>query len=317
MTEKESRVCIERYPLDKKNPKDTRRKPGFYLDPTLKKQIDYYIKNISKDWDFVIIIAGEGEVRVGKSVLALQILAYWCDQIEKIYKVKTPFTVDENIVFTGYNLIKKGNYLGATYKYPGLVFDEAGADLEGIKVMRYTTQVVKDFLRECGQYNMLTILVLPEYFDLPKGIALSRADCLINVYYLPDEQGYFHRGYFKFFSKPMKKYLYLNGKKTLDYNAGSRPGKRNYDFYGTFPNFYPVNEADYRAAKFKALKAREKTTDKELRMKAFLEAAFRYMQDNDLTYREIADEISKRSPIKMSHQYVGRVLHKEEEEEDQ
>lgn len=312
------RVCCKIYPVDKKkNPKDKRRKDGFYLDPTLKQQLDYYIKNVSRDWDFVIVVCGEGEVRVGKSVLAMQIAAYWCSEIERIYNVNCPFSVDENMVFTGYHLIKKGNSIGMKYKYPVLIFDEAGADLEGIKVMRFTTQVVKDFLRECGQYNMLVILVLPEYFDLPKGIALSRADCLINVYYLADDEGYFHRGYFKFFSKPSKKYLYLSGKKTLDYNAGSKQGKRNYDFFGTFDDFYSVNEKDYRAAKFRALKAREKTTMKELRMKSYLEAAFNYMKANELTYREIAHEISKRSPIKMSHVYVSRVLHKEPEDEEE
>ena len=302
------RVCEKDFPL--KEGEKSRRKPGFYLDPTLKQQLDYYIKNISKDWDFVIIVSGEGEVRVGKSVLALQIAAYYCSEIERIYGEKCPFDIDENIVFTGYNLIKKGNNLGVKYKYPVLIFDEAGADLESSKVMRYTTQAVKDFLRECGQYNMLTILVLPEFFDLPKGIALSRSDCLLNVYYLADEEGYFQRGYFKFFSKPMKKYLYLNGKKNLDYNAGYTASRRNYDFFGTFPNFYPFNEDKYRKAKYKALKAREKMTNKELRMKTFLKGAFQYMIDCGLSYKEVAHEINQRSALKMSYVYVHRMLEK-------
>jgi hypothetical protein len=84
--------------------------------------------------------------------------------------------------------------------------------------MKQTTQAVRDYLRECGQYNMLNILVLPEFFDLPKGIALSRSIAMINVYWLPDKDGNFQRGFFKFYNKPDKKKLYLLGKKDLDYS---------------------------------------------------------------------------------------------------
>jgi hypothetical protein len=241
-----ARVCVDWFP-NKKNPK----KAGFYMDDNLKLQLDVLLKNIKNDWDFTIIICGEGEVRVGKSKLAMDIACYWSYQIWKLYKIKVPFNLQDNFVFEGTHLIKKGNMLGQSHPYSALVFDEAGADLEGRKVMQGSTQDVLDFFRECGQYNLLNILVLPEYFDLPKGIALSRSMFLINVYYTADDDGLFVRGYFNFFSKRQKKWLYLKGKKDLNYKSVA------YDFHGRFYNFYQVNEKEYRKAKQEALSRRE------------------------------------------------------------
>ncbi len=264
------RVCVDEYSIEhfnkqlKKHNKSeiklrTRREHGFYLHENLKTQIDYYIKNINRDCNFTIIVCGEGEVRVGKSFLACQIGRYWTSEVNKLYKKDIPFNLEENYVFDGRKLIEKGNKLGTKHPYSVLVFDEAGADLEGTKAMLATTREVKDYLRECGQYNMLTILVLPEYFDLPKGIAISRAACLINVYYFADKEGYFQRGYFKYYNRPAKKKLYLKGKKNLDYEAA------RYNFYGSFDNVFPLDLEKYKELKKGALKKRGSTTmDKKL-----------------------------------------------------
>ena len=240
------RVCEDIY----KKGFSYNRKDGFYMDDLLVQQLDYLLKNIDDDWDFTIIITGSGEVRVGKSMLALEIGAYWSREIEKRYGYKTPFS-EKNIVFDGKQLIQIGNELGQKYKHPAMIYDEAGADLEGVKVMNQMTQDVKDFFRECGQYNMLNIVVAPEFFDFPKGIALTRSFFLLNVDYYPDKDGYFQRGYFKFYSKPAKKQLYIKGKKELNYLAYEP------DFDGRFYKFYPISEEAYRLAKREALVKRE------------------------------------------------------------
>lgn len=242
------RVCEEEYP---KGFYKKQRKSGFYMNPLLKSQLDILLKNITDDWDFTIIVSGGGEVRVGKSQLAMQIGAYWKAQMKKLYNIDIPFNVEESFVFDGRELIKKGNHLGQKYKYSVLVFDEAGADLEGRKAMQSITQDVLDYYRECGQYNMLNILVLPEFFDLPKGIAMSRSIFLLDVWYNADEEGKFQRGYFNFYSKRNKKYLYLKGRLTLNYRA------YRHDFSGRFLEFYPFSEEEYRDAKQKALSSRE------------------------------------------------------------
>lgn len=242
----EVRVCQEWFP-NKENPE----KSGFLMDIQLKIQLDLLLKNIKNDWDFTILISGGGDVRVGKSLIAQQIGCYWAYMLWKLYNVKTPWSVEENFVFEGKSLIKMGNHLGQNYTYSVLNFDEAGADLEGKKVMRGSTQDVLDYFRECGQYNMLNILVIPDFFDLPKGIALSRSTFLIDVYFIPDKNGIFQRGYFNFYSKRQKKWLYLLGKKNLDYKAA------RYDFHGRFYNHYTIDEKAYRAAKQEALSKRE------------------------------------------------------------
>mgnify|MGYP001024621813 CR=1 FL=1 len=123
---------------------------GFFMDDRLLIQLDILLKNIKNDWDFTIIICGQGEVRVGKSLLAMQIACYWPYEIEKRYGYKAPFDVKTNFVFNGQDLVKQGNYLGRNFKFPALIFDEAGADLEGKKKMSGSTQQVLDYFRECG-----------------------------------------------------------------------------------------------------------------------------------------------------------------------
>lgn len=235
-----TKVAIEDYPEN----------GGIYIDGILKEQIDVMVKNITNDWDFTIIISGEGEVRVGKSVLAMQIAAYWKYAMKKVHNIDVKYDVD-NFVMDGRKLIETGNTLGNAHPYSPLIFDEAGADLEGRKAVQSMTQDVLDYFRECGQYNMLNILVLPEFFDLPKGLAVARSKFLLDVYYVPDEKGIFQRGYFKFYSWKHKKDLYRLGKKDLDYKAAP------YNFTGRFTNFYPIDEAAYRAKKLEALKKRE------------------------------------------------------------
>lgn len=226
-------------------------KPGFYMEDLLKENIDILLKNIQNDWDFTILITGGGEVRVGKSVLAMQIAAYWKKRVKELYNKIVPLDLKKNFVFDGKKLIEMGNKLGQKYSYPPLIYDEAGADLEGKKIMQTITQDVLDFFRECGQYNMLNIIVLPEFFDLPKGIALSRSIFLLDVSYTASKEGIFQRGYFNFYSRPNKKQLYLKGKKELNYKA------YQWDFHGRFPHFYPINESEYRVAKQEALLRRE------------------------------------------------------------
>lgn len=235
------------------------RKPGFTMDRLFKGNFDIYLKNIQFDRSYLIIISANGRVREGKSYLAAQIGAYWTSEIERLYGIKIPFNLNDNYVFNGSDLIKKGNDLGSKHKYACLIFDEAGADLESSKVLSASTKAVKDYLRESGMYNQLVILVIPEFFDLPKGIALSRSELLLNVYSTPDEDDIFQRGRVEFFNIPKKTKLYLEGKQTLNYNA-AKP-----DFRFTFPNFLPFNTKEYEQAKQKALKNRESNEiDKKL-----------------------------------------------------
>lgn len=274
-----ARVCEEWYP---KGSYPYQKGDGFYMDNYLKEQLDVLLKNIVNDWDFTIIICGKGDVRVGKSVLAMQIAAYWSYMIEKLYGIKISFNLKDNFAFKGEELISKGNNLGLKSKYSPLIFDEAGSELEGRKTMRRTTQNVLDYFRECGQYNLLNILVLPEFFDLPRAIAITRSILLLNVTFYPDEEGIFERGFFDFLNRKSKKKLYQKGKKEYDY------GVTEPDFNGRFVNFHPLDQEEYRKLKREALRSREQQ-DNKLHKKELQRNAAWYLLNHDLglTHEEI------------------------------
>ena len=309
-----AKVCQEWFPQDKAKgimSYKGQRSPGFYMEDNLKQTIDLWVKNVKNDWDFVIIISGQGTVRVGKSVLAQQIAAYWCYAIWKTYGIEIPFTVEDNIVFHGSQLIKKGNKIGQEHKYGALIFDEAGADLEGIKTMKRSTQQVKDFFRECGQYNMLNILCLPEFFDLPKGIGTNRSNCLIDCYVTTNDDDMWERGKFNFYSAPTKKKLFRLGKKELNYAAVKC------DFYGTWDNVYTIDEKEYRAAKIAALKTREVVSRQEEARTRYLKGALKTLVDDfELTYNEIARRITAKTQVAANHKFISKILAGERPEEE-
>ncbi|RKX64861.1 MAG: hypothetical protein DRP42_05735 [Tenericutes bacterium] len=245
------------------------------------------------------------------SVLAQQIACYWTYAIWKAYDILVPFDTKDNIVFHGSELIKKGNKLGRKHKYGTLIFDEAGADLEGVKAMQKTTQNVKDFFRECGQYNMLNILCLPEFFDLPKGIATNRSNALIDCYVTVDENDMWERGKFNFYSAPSKKKLYRYGKKDADYSA------TKCDYYGDWDNVYVLDEKEYKAMKIEALKTREVMSKREEKRTSYLKGAFKVlMQDFGLTQVEVAEKIGEKQKIRTNHRYIGRLLVGENPEDE-
>ena len=243
-----ARVCVDWFPMGSY---PRQREPGFHMDDRLKAALDILLVNIVRDWFFTILISGSGRVRVGKSVLGMQIACYWSYEIEKRNGIKVPWDLKQNLVFHASALIDQGMALP---KYSPLVYDEAGEALESKKVLTNVTRKVNDFLREAGQLNLLSILVLPEYFDLPKGIALTRSQILLDVDYTIDgKTGIFQRGKFKFYSEKNKKLLYLKVKKELNYKAQ----KSDWQFPGEFYNVYTVDEAKYKKMKQEALESRK------------------------------------------------------------
>lgn len=267
---------------------------GFYIDDKLKNQIDILLKNLPHDWDFTLLISGSGEVRVGKSVLAMLIATYCAYEMTYTYKESRSkdikWDLETNFCFDGLKLIKTGHFLGENHPYSPLIFDEAGAEVDSKKIMNRSTQQVLDYMRECGQYNLINILVIPDFFDFPKGIAITRSVCLIDVVYYPDKNDMFKRGYFNFYSRRQKKELYLKGKKMLDYSVAKR------NFNGTFINFYPIDEKKYRQMKMDALKRR----DAQHRDKALIQrnAAFYILnQDLNMTHEKIGQRIEQMTGI--------------------
>ena len=284
-----------------------------------KTNIGFRVKKRKGDMVYGFELDGESHLYITdnyavthNSVLAQQIACYWSYAIWKAYGTEVPFTIKDNIVFHGSELIKKGNKLGKNNKYGCLIFDEAGADLEGVKSMKKSTQNVKDFFRECGQYNLLNILCLPEFFDLPKGLATNRSNCLIDCFVTVDENDMWERGKFNFFSAPAKKKLYKYGKKEGDYKA------TNPDYYGDWDNVYVLDADEYKALKVEALKSREVVSRREETRTSYLKGCFKILlQDYDLTQRELAEKIGEKQKIRTNHRFIGRLLAGEADDEDE
>ena len=249
-------------------------------------------------------------MRVGKSLIGMQICAYWTYQIDKLYGIKVPFNVKQNMVLNGGELLKKGIALGEKYKYATLDYDEAADDLESTKVMKGSTQMVKDYLRKAAQYNMLNVIIQSEYFEVPKSIAISRAICLIDVYYDIKEDGRFERGHYNFYSRRGKKLLYLLGKKMLDYKC-VKP-----DFQGEFRNFYPLDEVEYRKEKKDALTRWTQLTSLEVKHVEWIRAMVMDYVAQGMTQVEIANKINSLSKYKISTKTIGRMVAREKLSEE-
>ena len=222
----------------------------YWMDGYLRANLDSLAYNIPNDWDGVILMSGDGMVRVGKSVFAQQVGYYMA------YKLKTPFTI-KNIVFTGAELMANAR---SSEKHSVFVYDEARGELDTKKVLEEITKTLMDFFAECGMYNHVIIIVLPDFFDLPKGLAISRSECLINVYRKTSIQKLkegevvkFERGFFEFYGREAKKKLYMYGKKDFNNYRASK-----YDFYGTFENYFTVDQKEYLSKKLDYL-ARDRT----------------------------------------------------------
>jgi len=237
------KVCQKQFPLGSFK---GQRTAGFYMEGYLKDNLDILAEKIEDDQMFVILITGSGQVRIGKSILAQQIGKYLSVQVNELHKVKTKFTM-ENIIFKGRELQERAFEF---VKYSVLDLDE-GDDL----VEHYWSKLARDlrrFFRKAGQLNHFVILVLPDFFELPKSYAITRSVCLINVRYY----GKFERGFFKFYNFEKKKELYIKGKKYANYNATAP------NFDGRFTNVYTVPEKEYRAKKQKDLQEETEEEDK-------------------------------------------------------
>lgn len=251
---------------------------GYWMDGYLKSNCDSIIYNLEQDWDFIFIITGDGMTRVGKSVLAQQIGYYIA------YNLKTPFDIN-NIIFSGAELIKKGTTFPPKSVF---VYDEARADLDNKKQMHTYTKNLLDYFAECGMYNHFIILVLPEFFELPKTIALNRAEALINVKreteVVKTKDGAvinFKRGKFDFYNKVGKRKLYFEGKKNFNfYNPRHRV------FYGEFRDFSTINKEAYTKRKIEFLRR-----DRDDQAKRLSPMNDRRLRQRNIAFKIIIDEL--------------------------
>ena len=212
----------------------------FKIHTWLKDNLDIMVEARRGNLNFNGLTSGDGKTRTGKTTITIQEACYVDHTFLDNWKTRIIYDWDELIEVC--NKLKPGQ---------AVIYDEARDVLNSANSMSRYCQKLLTFFSRVGSKNLFIFVVLPDFFDLPKSLAIVQSHFLINVYF----RNGFQRGFFNFFNDNQKKYLYIMGKKFLDYNA-AKPS-----FKGTFTNFFPLNYTTYEAHKqeaFKRVEAKKK-----------------------------------------------------------
>ena len=231
------KILEEKYPLGSLKGQKT---DGKYVNEVLFENIKILAKNIVRDMTYLIIITSSTlEVGAGKSVFAQQFSEAYLESIRQQHNIDNKLSM-QNIIFKPKDLIERAFKVP---KYSVIIVDE----WEDYHYWSELGISLRQFFRKCRQLNLCIVLIIPNFFQLPMGYAISRSVALVDVKYA----GEFDRGYFSFYNFQKKKELYVKGKKTQNYNVVSP------NFTGRFTDGYVVNEEEYRTAKLNDLEEQE------------------------------------------------------------
>ena len=189
----------------------------------------------TKDMDRVIPVDGtEGS---GKSVFAQQLAIL----LDPTFNIDRMCMTSEEFI-TAVTSAKKGQ---------AIVFDEAFTGLSSRSSLSGINKLIVSMMMEMRQKNLFVIIVLPTFFLLDKYVAIFRSRELFNIYMYKGK-----RGFWRVFNSHKKKYLYLRGKKELNYDIKIKPC-----FKGRFLDKYTIDEQAYRKKKGDALRIKDKNNE--------------------------------------------------------
>ena len=206
-----------------------------YIDDIVAEQIPKIREDvIKKDKDKVLLV--DGREGCGKSMFALQ-LAKGLDADFGINKIA--FNAQQFIKLIKSPERKKGDCI---------VLDEAFSAASSRRALSSVNQAMVAVATEMRQVNLFVIIVLPSFFDLDRYFAIWRCDTLFHVYF--DKNG--DRGQYVLFPFHKKTTLYIEGKKTYNYNCVKSPYPPC-----KFLKKWAVDESEYRSLKAEAFKKRK------------------------------------------------------------
>ncbi len=293
---------------------------GYYMDGYLAENLLPVAEFLKKDFDLVGIISGRGKVRTGKSTIAAQV-GYYCAWLiagGEMHLVRNPdrpttffdpkvlksptnpvnFTL-KNYAFAPDDLMRLGRTLP---KNSVIVYDEGRTGLDAKSTMTSLNKLLEDFFQECGQYNHVILIVLPDFFKLHADYAVSRSYFLIDVFL--DES--FNRGYFNFYNETQKDFLYNHGKKKLGVMARYTAGYPSFE--GKFTNWFPFDRDKYVALKRLALKKKE-LTQRRAKIKEQRDAlVYMYKGETSSTLDEVAERLSETLKKKIGRDAIKHAI---------
>lgn len=255
----------------------------YYMDGVLRDNLDAVKPHVKKSWDMAFIISGiEGG---GKSTLAFQCARYVSG---------ARFTLD-HVCFNVEDFMEK--ITRENFLLPGdsLILDE-GFVINARASMTKLTRMFLSIMSECRQKQLFLFIIIPNFFDMDKNIALWRSRGLFYIYHDAME-----RGYFKFFSYEKKKKLYVLGKKFFNYQA-TKP-----NFIGRFTKYLPVDEEEYKRRKLKAFELRQKVTPQEDRFMHQRNLLFRKLKETGMSYQKISEYLTSNGE-KLTHQAISQAV---------
>jgi len=199
-------------------PKGLREEGSIYMDGMLHESFSH-AKSIMKKKNIDLVIVCSGYPGAGKSKLISQIASF-CDPS---FSENRMWQTTEDFI----EAVKNEDQVLKAH-----VLDEAWEGLSSGQVRRKIGRTLINIMNVIRQKRLFIFIVLPDFFDLSKNIAIFRSRWLIHCY----SQEFGSVGTFVAFNQASKKQLYIRGKKFEDYNAWPA------DFIGTFteadsPNF--------------------------------------------------------------------------------
>lgn len=204
-----------------------------WVAPMVKTELDKVKHRVlTKDRDFVLVV--DGEEGSGKSVLAMQV----CKYLDPSFNIdRVVFNSDDFLKLIKDPKTKRGSCI---------LLDEAFSAANSRASLTEVNRSMIGVATEMRQKNLFIVMCIPSFFDLDKYFALWRCRALFHVYFTPEED----RRYV-IFPKDHKKLLYLTGKKTYSYTKPYSPFPPF-----SFPNYYVIDELEYREKKANAFKRR-------------------------------------------------------------
>lgn len=294
---------------------------GFYMDGYLKENMDSIPKFIKNDWDCVGIVSGHGKVRIGKSTIAAQVGYYiaWMlaggqtiterEGNKYIFKKNVAptnpvrFNLKENYVYNPDDLMDAAEKLYNKYgKNQVIIYDEGRQGLDSSRAMETINKGMEDFFQECGVYNHIILIVLPNFFKLHEDYAVSRSFFLIDCFH--DEQ--YRKGYFNFYNERQKEYLYFFGKKKIGISA--RYNATNPSFWGKYTKWLPFNKEEYNRLKMEALKKKKiNRRDKSWKLQRDV-LMYAMNKSLNVKYDNIKDYLERFGDLKVSSDMIMEAI---------
>lgn len=275
-----------KYALDKypKGSYKGQRDDGRYIDGYLLENIKALARNIVNDMTFLgVVYSSTLEVGTGKSVFAQHFAEAYLDQVKQIHGIDNSLTID-NVVFRPKDLIERSFKIP---KYSVIILDE----WEDAHYWSELAVSLRDFFRKCRQLNLLMLIIIPNFFQLPSSYAINRSVFAVDVKF----EGEFQRGFFSFYNYERKKELYVKGKKFMNYHCVDA------NFSGRFLDGYPVGREVYLDAKYKAFADRENEvkppTPEEIAIQIETKLSKKLKEIHNLTSEQIAHlfEVSRKT----------------------